>query len=246
MARRNMRLAAPISKSILVAVSAITVILSLRSLSLLANNADVLDLSTSLEHRLPLPDADYFARFVRSHSLDSSSTDCGDSFTRANLTVNLAAFQAAAKQNDASLLDIANRNAVRAASHRLTCNPLDGNAWLRLAMVNAEGARPRAEVISPLRLSYRWAPSEAWVIEPRLAFATNLSLAGATGFELEYLADLRRFASFEATGQVAATYVETPALVRAQLRPLIILEPDARKKAIIAEIERQDVDFAGE
>jgi hypothetical protein len=157
--------------------------------------------------------------------------------------VNLAALEAAAEENDPALTDVADRGALRAASHRLHCNPLDGNAWLRYAMVNARGKGPPALVIDQLSLSYRLAPNEGWVIEPRLAFATNLYLSGAASLQPGYLADLRLFTSFEAPGQVASAYVETPPRVRVLLRPLISGEPERRKNAIIGEIERRGVHF---
>ena len=103
-----------------------------------------------------------------------------------------------------------------------------------------------ASAIGALRASYWAAPSEGWIIEPRLAFATNLYLAGVTGFEAEYLRDLRRFASFESTSRVAAAYVAMSSQVRAQFRPPIDGQPEARKKAIVAEIDRLGVDYRRE
>jgi len=234
-------------RAVLVAVATATVVVSLHALALLANNADISDLSTSLERGLTPPDANSFARFVQTYRLDRSSTDCGDLFTRASLTVTLAALQAATQQKDATLTDIAERNAIRAASHRLSCNPLDGNAWLRYAIVFARRQRPAdpiGPILNQLRLSYGTAPNEAWVIEPRLAFATNLYLAGAVGFETEYLNDLRLFTSFESAGQVAAAYVKMPPRARVLLQSSIDSEPEPRKKAITAEIDRLSIDIS--
>jgi hypothetical protein len=216
--------------------------LSVRTLVLFASNADVFDLAASIE-KGALPDADYLARFVGSNGLDRASLDCGDPFTRATLTVNLAALDAATKTIDVPLADAAEANAIRAAEHRLECNPLDGNAWLHYARLEARGKGPVASIIDALRVSYWTAPSEGWIIEPRLAFATNLTLAGVTGFETEYLDDLRRFASFESTSRVAAAFVAVASKLRTQMRPLIDAQPQARKKAIVAEIDRLGVDY---
>ena len=76
------------------------------------------------------------------------------------------------------------------------------------------------------------------MIQARLPFATQLYLAGAHGFEAEYLEDLARFATFEPTNMVAATYVETTASIKALLHPLIEAQPDRRKQAIVSEIDR--------
>jgi hypothetical protein len=241
--RRNLTASAIVASPILFVIALAIAIVALRNLVLHAGNADLLDLAASLENGSPRPDGDYLARFVQTHGLERVAADCGNSFTRASITVTLAALDAAIEQNDVALIDAAEQNALRAAEHRLRCNPLDGNAWLRAAAVNMRGEGPVASVVDELRLSYWSAPSESWIIEPRLAFATNLTMAGVTGFENEYLGDLRRFASYEPTNLVASSYVDTPPQIRARLHPLIDAQPDLRKKAIIAEIDRLGVDF---
>lgn len=238
MATASSLIASPILFVIAVAVAG----LSVRTLFLFASNADIFDLAASIEEG-ELPDADYLARFVAGAGLDRASADCGDAFTRASLTVNLAALEAATEASEATLIDAAERNAIRAAEHRLACNPLDGNAWLRYAMIETRAKGPVGSAIDALRASYRAAPSEGWIIEPRLAFATNLYLAGVTGFEADYFGDLARFTSFESTSRVAAGYVAMPSQVRAQLRQQIDAQPKARKKAIVAEIDRLGVDY---
>ncbi len=243
--RRIVTAASLITSPILFVIGIAVAGLSVRALVQFASNADVFDLAASIE-KGELPDADYLARFVESAGLDRVSIDCGDPFTRASLTVNLAALEAATKTIDVTLIDAAERNAIRAAEHRLACNPLDGNAWLRYAMVETRGKGPVASAIGALRMSYWAAPSEGWIIEPRLAFATNLYLAGVTGFETEYLGDLRRFASFESASRVAAAYVALSSRLGAQFRPLIDAQPQARKKAIVAEIDRLGVDYSRE
>jgi hypothetical protein len=216
--------------------------LSARVLALSAANADLFDLAASIEGQAQ-PDADYLERFVTSKGLDRASVDCGDSFTRASLTVNLAALDAATKALDVPAADVAEKKALRAAERRLECNPLDGNAWLRYAEVENRGKGPVNSVIDAMRASYWTAPSEGWIIESRLPFATDLVLAGASGFETEYVDDLRRFAAFESTGRVAAAYVALAAPVRQRLRPLIEAEPETRKKAILAGIDHLGVDY---
>lgn len=234
--------AARVASPILFAIAAAVVVLTLRGLTLFADNADVVDLAVSIE-KGATPDAGYLARFVARNGLDRASSDCGDAFTRASLTVNLAALEAATTRNDTALVDAAEGNATRAAERRLGCNPLDGNAWLRYAMVEARGKAPAASVARDLRLSAWTTPSEAWILEPRLAFATGLNPAGVSGFETEYADDLRRFALYEPPGQVAAAYAETAPQVRASLRALIDIQLDARRTAIVAEIDRLGLDF---
>ena len=240
--RRRTATAAFIASPILFLVAVGVAGVSVRALALSAVNADLFDLAGSIETQAQ-PDADYLSRFIASKGLDQASLDCGDSFTRASLTVNLAALDVATRALDVPASDVAERSTIRAAEHRLACNPLDGNAWLRYAMVESKGAGPVKSVIDALRASYWTAPSEGWIIESRLPFATNLVVAGAGGFEAEYVDDLRRFASFESTSRVAAAYVALSPPVRLRLRPLIDGQAETRKKAILAEIDRLGVDY---
>ncbi len=240
--RRKTSAAAFIASPILFAVALGIAGLSARALALSATNADLFDLAASLESQAQ-PDADYLARFIAGNGLDRASAECGDIFTRASLTVNLAVLDAAIKALDAPLANAAEKSAIRAAAHRLACNPLDGNAWLRYAMVENKSEGRAEAVRDALRASYWTAPSEGWIIESRLPFATDLVMAGASGFETEYVDDLRRFASFETTSRVASAYVALSPAVRHRLRPLIEAEPEARKRGILAEIDRLGVDY---
>jgi hypothetical protein len=216
--------------------------LAARTLTLSATNADLLDLAASIDKQAQ-PDADYLTGFIASKGLDRPSFDCGDIFTRASLTVNLALLDAANKKLDAPLTEAAEKSAIRAAAHRLACHPLDGNAWLRYAEVENDRHGRAETVTDALRASYWTAPSEGWIIESRLPFATDLVLARAGSFETEYDDDLRRFVAFESTGRVAAAYAALTPPVRHRLRPLIGAEPETRKKAILAEIDRLGVDY---
>ncbi len=231
------------ASTVLFVIAFAMAVLASRNLVLYAKNADLLDLASSLEKGAASPDSHYLNRFVQTRGLDSFSADCGNAFTRASLTVTLAALDAASKENDVTSIEAAERAALHAAEHRLRCDPLDGNAWLRTALVNMREKAPVASVVDELRLSYWAAPSESWIIEPRLAFATDLTLAGVTGFETEYIGDLRRFVSYEPTKVVASSYVNTPPQIRGRLHPLIDAQPDSRKTAIRAEIDRLGVDF---
>ena len=218
------------------------VIQSVSALASFAQTADTRDLAASIEKGFK-PDIGYLSRFVRDNGFDRSPNDCGDAITRARLTVGLAALQTASAGNDVEMIDAAERNALEIARHRLTCNPLDGNAWLGLAVIETQSSGPAPTTIDALRLSYWAAPNEGWVMEARLPFATRLYLAGVAGFESEYLDDLRRFADYEPINQVAATYIDIDARIQALLHPMIASQPEARKKAIVAEIDRLGLRF---
>ena len=129
---------------------------------------------------------------------------------------------------------------------RLACDPLDGNAWLRYAMIAERGGAPHEAVVAALSASYRLAPAEIWVIEPRLEFATRSILAGATTVSADYRADLQRFVAFESIARVAAAYVAAPPSVRGWLRPPIDAQPNRRRREILTGIDRLGVDYARE
>ncbi len=230
-----------VTSLMLTGISLAVACLAVRTLILFAANADLLDLAAAIEKGAQ-PDAAYLARFVGS----GAPIGCSDPVTRASLTVNLAGFEAATTALDASLINSAERNARLAAERRLACNPLDGNAWLRYAAILTRANGPVASALGALRVSYWAAPSESWVIERRLAFATNLYLAGVESVSTEYLNDLRRYVLFEPIGRVAAVYVAAPGKLRAALRPLIDAQVEARRRAIIAEIDRLGVDEEGQ
>ena len=109
-------------------------------------------------------------------------------------------------------------------------------------MLEARAGGVSPAVVAALQLSYWTAPSEAWIVGPRLAFATDLVLAGVAEFDAEYHADLRRFASFARNDRVAAAYVDRRPRLRGALLPLIARQPDDRRRAIVAEIDRLGVD----
>jgi hypothetical protein len=240
--RRIRTVIGSIASPLLFLISAATLFASTRAVALLFSGAETRDLAASIE-KGSAPEADYLERFVKAQGLDRVAADCGDISTRAALTVTLANLEAAANQNNAPFLVDAKKSALQAVKHRLACNPLDSNAWLRFAMANSLGRQPQVDVIEALRLSYWSTPNESWIIEARLPFATQLYLAGVTGFEREYGDDLRHYAGFQSTRQVAATYVDTSGPIRKLIHPLIEAQPESRKKAIIEEIDRLGVDF---
>ena len=194
-------------------------------LAALARSADARDLAASIENGIQ-PDPAYLARFVAANRPADARGDCGDAATRSRLTIGLAALDAAASADDLSRRDGAVQDALDFARLRLACNPLDGNAWLRFAIVESDAGGPSAQAVEALELSYWSAPDEGWVIAARLPFATRLFLAGVAGFEAEYRNDLRRFADYEPVDQVASTYIATPERIKALLRPMIAGQPE--------------------
>ena len=203
-------------------------------------NADMFDYALALEAGAK-PQSDYIVRFMQAHRLNVARADCGDSLTRAQLTIALAQYRAAAASHAPTT---AASGAAAAAAHRLACNPLDGNAWLQRARLDALAQTPGAEAAEDLRMSHIAAPNESWILEPRLDLETALISEGTPGLDAAYGLDLRKFVDFEATDRTAAVYVDHPGMVRQRLRPLIDLQPTQRRNRIVSEIDRLGVDYA--
>jgi len=220
-----------------------TAALALRSLTVVAAGADLVDLAAAIERGVE-PEPGYLTPVVGSVDFARDDDDCSDAATRANLTIAWAALTSRGGEAlEGAALQAA---AMRAAIRRLACNPLDGNAWLRYATIaDREGAPPQA-IDAALGASHRFAPAEAWVIVPRLEFVTRRFLAGAAIDFDQYDADLQRFVAFEPTGRVADAYVIAPPEVQQRLRPLIDAAPKPRRRDILAAIDRLGVDYLRE
>lgn len=242
-AARPRSAAAWLATAMLAVLGVATAGVSARSLTVVAANADLTDLASSIEQGAN-PEADYLAGVVGADGFARDDDDCSDAVTRARLTVGWAAINALTA--DAPLQQVVEAGATRAALRRLACAPLDGNAWLRYAMIAERGGAPREAVAAALSASYRLAPAEIWIVEPRLEFATRSILAGATRVSADYRADLQRFVAFESVARVAAAYVAAPPSVRDWLRPWIDAQPSRRRREILSGIDRLGVDYARE
>jgi hypothetical protein len=104
--------------------------------------------------------------------------------------------------------------------------------------MGALASDPTPRVAKSFLVSYWSVPSESWIVEACLPFVTKLHLAGVRGLESVYLSDLRQFVSFEPTGMVAKLYVDAAAIMKADLKNLILAQAPDREKAIAAELDR--------
>ena len=139
--RRRLSAARLITAPILFVVAVGVATQSIAALAFFAHNADMRDLAASIENGVS-PNRDYLLRFVTDNGLDQTASSCGDTFTRARLTVSLAALQSVAKGDDFALIDAAEANALEIVKERLRCNPLDGNAWLQYAASRVQSSGP--------------------------------------------------------------------------------------------------------
>jgi len=219
------------------------IIQSASAIAAFALNADVRDLAESIEKGFQ-PDADYLSRFVSRNDFHRPASDCGNAITRSRLTVSLAALERTMKGNNIAL---ARRCQQERARCRKTSADVQSTRRQRLARV-CDGQNP-SERTDPRRgrcvATFLLVGAQRELGDGRAPchLRPRLYLAGVAGFESEYMEDLRRFATFESTYQVAATYVAIAPRIQALLHPLIAAQTEPRKKAIVAEIDRLGLIF---
>lgn len=151
-----------------------------------------------------------------------------------NTTIRLAVLDAAYRDQDVGRQAEALTKARETLRKGLLCFPGDGNLWLRLAMVEFAQNGISNRVVEMLKASLAKAPAEAWIIMPRITFASQLDGADfpVAGEVLE--TDVRNFLAFARLSDIADFYVGSGAKLQSVLAAgLPALEADRR-----AAIER--------
>ena len=159
---------------------------------------------------------------------------CAREAVLSNTTIRLAVLDAAYRDQDAARQTEALTKARETLRRGLLCFPGDGNLWLRLAMVEFAQGGASQRVGELLETSLAKAPSEAWIVRPRITFASQLDAAAlpAAGKVLD--ADVRNFLAFARLPDIADLYVGGDARLRSALAAgLPALEPER-----LAAIER--------
>jgi hypothetical protein len=176
-------------------------------------------------------DLRFFARIDKAVQEDSW---CAREAVLSNTTIRLAVLDAAFRDQDAARQTEALAKARETLRRGLLCFPGDGNLWLRLAMVEFAQGGASNRVAEMLETSLARAPSEAWIMRPRITFASQLDAAAlpAAGKVLD--ADVRNFLAFARLPDIADLYVGGDVRLRFALAAgLPALEPERR-----AAIER--------
>jgi len=212
------------------------------SLKSAARSSDLRDLAASIEGGERI-DPVYLVDFAHSRRDYVSHVTCSDASTRAVNTVLLAAIEVITSTGGTNAHGMT-KIGLDALVARLMCNPLDGNAWAGFAALNSAMVGLTDKALQALKLSGWTTPNEGWVLSARLGLETKLYLNGASGYEDQYSADLRRFVTYGAPKQVATTFVDMPSDVQALMKPLIESQSVDRKKMMLAEVDRLGVIFA--
>lgn len=161
---------------------------------------------------------------------------CPRDLVRSAVSIELAALDAASRDGKKREWEMGLAATDRLLRHGLRCFPYDGNLWLRLAMVEFARTGPTRNVIDMLKVSANVAPHEAWIIGPRIVFATRL-----LDFQLESVrgvleADVRTFAQHAHVGEVGSLYVQVGEKGRPIFDQSIALIEGERRTALDAAI----------
>jgi hypothetical protein len=157
---------------------------------------------------------------------------CPRDLVRSAVSIELAALDAASRDGKAHEWQKGLTAADRLLRHGLRCFPYDGNLWLRLAMVEFARAGPTRNVADMLKLSATVAPNEAWIIGPRIVFATKLLDFQSESVRSVLEADVRTYAQHAQVDEVGALYIRVGEQGRPVFDQSIALVEGERRTAL--------------
>jgi hypothetical protein len=152
-------------------------------------------------------DPRYIARIELALTDDDVFSLCSREIVRSVASIRLALLDASYRNGDSSAQEAALAKTRDTLRRSLQCYPGDGNLWLRLAMVEFARTGPTNSVQGMLQASLTAAPSDAWVIVPRIAFASRLLGSELPGAEEVLRVDAENLARYGRVSDVADVYV---------------------------------------
>ena len=189
------------------------------------------------------PKLDVLDQLHENDTSDRILARCDSTDLRALAAVRLREIDLAYVTADPARADRAGAAAEGAIRKALSCGPLDGNLWLRLASLQTARFGPSPEALEFLRLSHWIAPSEGWILRARVDFASRLLGAGLKSTESELRSDIRTLVSFDSNSNIADMFMTAPEAARAIYREWIQLLPEERKRSLARALERRGVDL---
>lgn len=161
---------------------------------------------------------------------------CPRDLVRSAVSIELAALDAASRDGKSREWETGLAAADRLLRHGLRCFPYDGNLWLRLAMVEFARTGPTRNVEEMLKISATVAPNEAWIIGPRIVFATKLLGFQSQSVRSVLEADVATFAQHAHAGEVGVLYIRVGEQGRPVFDQVIALVAGERRAALEAAI----------
>ena len=183
------------------------------------------------------PRLEVFDQLNESDLPDRILSKCDTSNLRALATVRLKELDLAYVVADPPRADRANQGAEAAIRKSLSCAPLDGIFWLRMAILGTARRGTSLTTIEYVKLSHWTTPSEGWIVRTRVDFAGRLFGAGIKDVEPELRSDIRTLVSYDADRNIADMYMAAPESVRTIYREWIELLPEARKNSVTRAVE---------
>ena len=227
------------------ALSAVLIGTAVTNIERLKLSADVVGLErliqTASARQASLPDFGFLGRFQHFEDLDALGALCLDNVSRAVTTIRLLQLELGRMESSGLGHDDRVAAALRAINTRLACAPLDGNAWFQRARLLDESGAPAASVAASLRLSYRTAPAEKWVMIPRFGFSSPKIERDDASLAEDFAADLHRLIVNSNMEDIAEYYVGSGNQVRSLISSETLHLSDQKLKSVTNAIDRLGV-----
>jgi hypothetical protein len=218
-------------------IAAALVAWSLSGLASHLTTASVRSLAAAIE-RGEEPHLAVFDRLDRENGPKSILARCDTADLRALVLVRLKELDLAYAAADPKRAERATGEAEGIIRKALSCSPLDGNNWLKLAALHIARTGATARAFEFIKLSQWTSPSEGRILRSRVNIASQVFAAGFKDVESELRSDIRTLVRFDATDSVATMYLIAPELVRPIYREWMELLPIERRKRIANAVER--------
>jgi hypothetical protein len=177
-------------------------------------------------------------RVAHSAMLQQAADGCLGDASRAATSVQIGVLNQAllSEASDRQLRAIGGRTG-RIVAERLRCAPTDGNAWLLRARLVDFQTADTSSIGRLLDLSYLYAPSEEWVMVPRLRFVGYMIDTGQMVPPPQYGLDLERFIGLRNSSDVASLYADSGDVSRGIMRSFIDGQRLDRRVQIVRRID---------
>jgi len=154
-----------------------------------------LDLASRIEGGVEIDQA-FLERFDATYPEARLDDICDARIRRARVSIALARLDLAVSGDDLERVDAARASVLDQTRRLIGCAPTDGNAWLRLAMVEIADGGLTPAVSAAFTHADRLAPFEGWVLRGRLPFYADLAARGVEAFQEPARRDFARLVEF--------------------------------------------------
>jgi hypothetical protein len=178
-------------------------------------------------------DEGYFARIDGLHAAEGMLV-CPRELVRSAATINLAKLDAISRSGREAPWTMALADAGAVVREGLRCFPYDGNLWLRLAILEFSLSGPTRPVGQMLELSALMAPSEGWILAPRIGLAARVLDFQSSGVSVVLRKDIGVLVQYGQLSDVAALYLQVGGAAR-QVFDESFAELDNKRRSAVDE-----------